>query len=99
MSQEQFQAFIAKVQGDSQLQAKLNAAASPDDVVKIAKDTGFSISCEELQKSLSQTELSENELESVAGGGPATVIGVTGWQGCGGPGPVGITGWYGCGHQ
>ena len=98
MSLEQLNAFISKVQGDSQLQAKLNAAGSASEVVSIAKDAGFSISSEELEKSLSNTELSENELESVSGGTAARPIGVTGWLTCG-QGPIGITGWLGCGRN
>jgi predicted ribosomally synthesized peptide with nif11-like leader len=97
MSSDQFKAFIAKVQSDSQLQVKLNAAGSPNDVLEIAKDAGFSISSEDLKIALSKTELSENELESVAGGIAGGPIGITGWQGCG-QGPLGgITAWPGCG--
>ena len=64
MSEEQLKAFIAK--GDSNLQEKLNAAADNDAVVAIAKEAGFSISADDLTKA--QSELSEEELEGVAGG-------------------------------
>ena len=47
MSQEQLQAFIEKVQGDTRLQEKLKAAADSDAVVAVAKDAGFSITTED----------------------------------------------------
>ena len=66
MSEEQLKAFIEKVQGDDSLQEKLKAAANPDVVVSIAKEAGFSISADDLTKD--QYELSDEELEGVAGG-------------------------------
>ncbi len=72
MSEEQLKAFIAKVQSDTSLQEKLKAAADADAVVAIAKEAGFSISVEDLKNA--QSEISDEELESAAGG-------ITG-QGC-----------------
>ncbi|QNI54570.1 nif11-like leader peptide domain protein [Synechococcus sp. BIOS-E4-1] len=75
MSEEQLKTFIEKVQGDDNLQAKLKAAADPDAVVAIAKEAGFSISADELKKApkrLFQSEISEEELEGVAGGNKDT---------------------------
>ena len=66
MSEDQLKAFLEAVKADAGLQEKLNAAAHPDLVVEIAKDAGFMISAEELQ--LAQAEVSEEELEGVAGG-------------------------------
>jgi len=66
MSEEQLKAFIEKVQGDDSLQAKFKAAANSDAVVSIAKEAGFSISADDLKKA--QSEVSEEELESVDGG-------------------------------
>ena len=66
MSEEQLKAFIEKVQGDDNLQAKLKAAADADAVLAIAKDAGFSISADDLKNA--QSEVSEEELEGVAGG-------------------------------
>ena len=66
MSEEQLKAFIEKVQGDDSLQEKLKAAANPDVVVSIAKEAGFSISADDLKNA--QSELSDEELEGVAGG-------------------------------
>ena len=62
MSEEQLKAFIAKVQGDAKLQDKLKAAKSTEDVVSIAKDHGHEFTADKI------SQLSEEELEGVAGG-------------------------------
>ena len=62
MSEEQLKAFLAKVKGDSNLQEKLKAAQSPEDVVGIAKEHGYEFTADKI------TELTEDELEGVAGG-------------------------------
>ena len=54
------------MQGDDNLQEKLKAAAKFDAVLAIAKEAGFSISADDLKNA--QSELSEEELEGVAGG-------------------------------
>ena len=74
MSEEQLKAFLEKVKGDTSLQEKLKAASDADAVLAIAKDAGFVISPGELQKT--QAELSEAELEVVAGGGnwPGSIL-------------------------
>ena len=73
MSEEQLKAFIEKVKGDTSLQEKLKAAADADAeaVAAIAKEAGFSISADDLNQAQSELseELSEEELEGVAGGG------------------------------
>jgi predicted ribosomally synthesized peptide with nif11-like leader len=66
MSEEQLKAFLEAVKADAGLQEKLNAAADADAVVAIAKEAGFVISAGELKEV--QTEISEEELEGVAGG-------------------------------
>ena len=66
MSEEQLKAFLEKVQGDTSLQEKLKAAADANTVAAIAKEAGFSISADDLKNA--QSEISEEELESVAGG-------------------------------
>ena len=66
MSEEQLKAFLEKVKGDTSLQEKLKAASDADAVTAIAKDAGFSISADDLKKA--QSEISEEELEGVAGG-------------------------------
>ena len=67
MSEEQLKAFLDAVKADGVLQEKLKAATEPDAVVAIAKAAGFLISANELKKA--QSEVSEQELEGVAGGG------------------------------
>ena len=67
MSEEQLKAFLEKVKGDTSLQEKLKAATDNDAVAAIAKDAGFMISAEDLKNA--QSEVSEEELENVAGGG------------------------------
>ncbi|QNI56291.1 nif11-like leader peptide domain protein [Synechococcus sp. BIOS-E4-1] len=68
MSLEQLKAFLEKVKADTSLQAKLKAAKSPEDVVGIAKEHGHEFTADKI------TELSEEELEGVAGGGDCTEI-------------------------
>ena len=67
MSEEQLKAFLEKVKGDTSLQEKLKAVTDPDAVVVIAKAAGFMISVDDLNNAGYQ-ELSEEELEGVAGG-------------------------------
>ena len=69
MSEEQLKAFLENVKGDTSLQEKLKEAADADTVVEIAKEAGFAISAEDIQSMQSATvELSDHELEQVAGG-------------------------------
>ena len=72
MTQEQLTAFIANAKGNTSLQEKLKAAADSDAVVAIAKEEGFSISANELKHA--QSEISEEDLESVSGGGWGTYV-------------------------
>ncbi len=68
MLEEQLKAFLEKVKADTSLQEQLKAAADADAVTAIAKEAGFSISADDL-KMAQVTELSDEELEGVAGGG------------------------------
>ena len=70
MSEEQLKAFIEKVKADTSLQEKLKAAADIDAVAAIAKEAGFSISADDINQA--QSELSDKELEGVAGGDSPT---------------------------
>ena len=76
MSEEQLKAFLEAVKADASLQEKLKAAgdADADAVVAIAKAAGFAISADDLE---AQSEISEEELEGVAGGigGPDIPVG------------------------
>ena len=64
MTQEQLTAFIAVAKGNFSLQEKPKA----DAVAASAKEAGFKISAEDL-KNAQPTELSDEELAHVAGGG------------------------------
>ena len=66
MSEEQLKAFLEAVKADAGLQEQLKAAGDADAVVAIAKAAGFVISAAELKSA--QTDVSEEELEGVAGG-------------------------------
>ena len=66
MSEEQLKAFLEAVKADAELQEKLKAAKDVEAVVEIAKAAGFVISAEELKSA--QAELSDEELEGIAGG-------------------------------
>ena len=68
MSEEQLKAFIAKVQADPSLQEQLKAEGA--DVVAIAKAAGFTITTEDLNSH--RQNLSDDELEGIAGGYTAT---------------------------
>ena len=66
MSEEQLKAFLERVKADTSLQEKLKAADN-NAILDIAKEAGFNISADDLQKAQS-TKLSDEELEDVAGG-------------------------------
>ena len=70
MTLDQLKAFLEKVKGDSNLQEKLKAAKSPEDVVGIAKEHGHEFTADKI------SQLSEEELQGVAGGRGR---GFTGW--------------------
>ena len=72
MSEEQLKAFLEKVQGDTSLQEKLKAAADANAVSAIAKEAGFSISADDLTNA--QSELSDQELEGMAGGHEGVIL-------------------------
>ena len=75
MSLEQLKAFLEKVKGDSSLQEKLKAAKSPEDVVGIAKEHGHEFTADKF------SQLSEEELEGVAGGGRCCPARLSGCEG------------------
>ena len=72
MSDGQLKGFLEAVKADACLQEKLNAAADTDTAVAIAKEAGFLFSADELQRA--QADISEADLESVAGGGNTNLI-------------------------
>jgi predicted ribosomally synthesized peptide with nif11-like leader len=83
MSEEQLKAFWEAIQADAGLQQKLQGATEPDAVAAIAKEAGFSISAEEIKKAQSgqlfaNVELTDEQLENVAGGSGNTLCACAG---------------------
>ncbi len=75
MSEEQLKDFLEKVKADTSLQEKLKAAGDANAVAAIAKEDGFMVSVDELK--YAKSEISEEELEGVAGGMPNSGAGST----------------------
>ena len=75
MSEEQLKAFLEKVKADTSLQEKLKAAADANAVAATAKEAGFSISADDLKNA--PEEISDEELENVAGGDLGQCTGIT----------------------
>ena len=77
MSEKQLAALLAKLKDDAGLQEKLKGAADLDAVLAIAKEVGFDISkAAWLRYQAKQTiELSDEELEGVAGGNDQGCVG------------------------
>jgi predicted ribosomally synthesized peptide with nif11-like leader len=72
MSEEQLTALFAKLKDDAGLQEKLQGAADLDAALALAKEAGFDVcKADWLKYQAKQTlELSDEELEDVAGGIP-----------------------------
>ncbi len=70
MSQEQLDALLAKLKDDASLQERLQAATSATEAAEIVEQAGFEVTIEELlaHRASSAGELSDAELEGVAGG-------------------------------
>ena len=70
MSEEQLSVLLAKLQEDAGLKEKLKDAADLDAAAAIAKEAGFDVSKSDWLRHQSQQtlELSDTELEEVAGG-------------------------------
>ena len=71
MSTESISQFFSVVSSDSALKEKLAAITDSVNFVKIAQASGYNFSLEDLQAYIAQHnngELSEDELEAVAGG-------------------------------
>ena len=70
MSEEELTALLAKIKEDTEIQEKLKGAADLDAAIAIAKEAGFFVSKTDwLKYQANQTnELSDDELEGVAGG-------------------------------
>ena len=63
MNLEQLKAFLEQIKNDSNLQEKLKAANSSEEIKDIAKEHGHEFNTDMIN------QLSEEELEGLAGGG------------------------------
>ena len=85
MSEEQLKVFWEAIQADTGLRQKLQGVTEPDAVAAIAKEAGFMITTEELQRA--QAEISEEDLGGGVAGGAvcrtsdASSCMATGWCG------------------
>lgn len=71
MSIESISQFLSMVSADSALKEKLAAITDSVNFIQIAEDSGYNFTLEDLQAYIAQHnngELSEDELEAVAGG-------------------------------
>lgn len=84
MSAEQLTTLLAKLKDDEGLREKLKGAADLDNAVAIANEAGFNVTkADWLKYQARQTlELSDEELERVAGGGEKSGETCTGYNGC-----------------
>ena len=90
MSEEQLKAFLAALEADTGLQDKLKAAVEGEidtadetaAVIAIAKEAGFTIKAADLHRNQAQEilELSDEELEGVAGGFGMVAQPEPGWR-------------------
>ncbi|SVD34123.1 uncharacterized protein METZ01_LOCUS386977, partial [marine metagenome] len=73
MSDDQFQEFIAAIKSKPELLEKLRPVDTVSDLRAVAAELGFSISGEDLMDRVmnAYSELSDQELEQVAGGAAA----------------------------
>lgn len=67
MSEEQLNAFLEEVKGNSGLQERLQAATDMDAVLAIAVEAGFLISAFEMKNF--PYDISDSEFEKFSGGG------------------------------
>lgn len=78
MSEEQLKAFLEAVKADAGLLDKLRQASTVEANVAIAKAAGFAITPEDIIKLHSRKQdLSEEEIESVAGGAGGCGMSIT----------------------
>ena len=74
MSQEQLDALVARLNSDPDFARALGAASSADDALGIAAANGFGVTAGELAGVEWEHDLSDLELEQVAGGTYPTAV-------------------------
>lgn len=78
MTEEAIKSFVEKLSTDEEFANKLASAPTPEERLKIANDAGFAISASDvdgIKAALNIEELSDEDLEKVAGGmGTNTIV-------------------------
>lgn len=76
MTPEQIQSMVEAVKSKPELQSRLQSITTFEEAAALAEQAGFSISPEQLKQSIENgsVELSDSELETVAGGGWGKLI-------------------------
>ena len=74
MSQDQLDALIARLASDPTFASALSAATTAEDAQRVASEHGFDVTPAELTALASNGELSDADLESVAGGNLKTIV-------------------------
>ncbi len=78
MTEETVRAFAERITTDEEFARRLGSASSPDERLKMANDAGYDLSASDLsaiKTALNVEELSDEDLEKVAGGIGATTAG------------------------
>lgn len=79
MSKQELSAFLSAIKDNTELQERLKSSTDLECAVSLAKESGFDINKADLVELHKQTlDLSDEELESVAGGTAPVIIGLLG---------------------
>ena len=77
MGLEDAKKFVELVYSDKKLREKMKVSKTDEERKKISDDLGLSFAKEDLEKAFSsKTELSDEDLDAVAGGGSAVWVGL-----------------------
>jgi predicted ribosomally synthesized peptide with nif11-like leader len=79
MSAEGVKALYERINSDEEFRAKMEAAETPDDKRHIVTEAGYEVTSDDLptiRKLAGVNELSDEDLEKVAGGSDATTVAV-----------------------
>jgi len=69
MSEHSVRALLERLESDADLRRHLEEASTPDEKDQILHLAGFDVSSADIQEQLQKGELSDKDLEGVAGGG------------------------------
>ena len=68
MSKDAAKRFVKDLKSDEKIRDKASGLTDVDTILGFAKDNGYDISPDELREACENVELSDEELENVAGG-------------------------------